>query len=748
MSKVSEALGSFQAPEIERLRDTGRLDVDSPKPMLNPEYGRKSRLYDNINKFLPAVAGAIEQREAKKKSTADERSNEIIRSLTPEQRRAAVEGGYLLYQDDPYAMEALKVKTGRNAAFLVDDDVAQKIKEGTFRSREEMEQYRHSRMQEGMKSYAEQFGISTTDVDFQRGFNSDITERNISLYGAHDNFVSEQAKKGALVNGRVEINSALNDPQLLRSADSGEFFEKYFSNGLITGSIPSDDQAVSMIAQSLSDVTQKSGGSTFLENLQDRKITLHGTTSTFKELMGEEQWNNLMITAQHSEFKLNAKRNEAFKLQVNSALNQDDLTAGWEQLQSIKHDLSKVQAGEQMTPEREMLIAAEQQMQDAFKRQSEETAKALDKQQKTINKTAVIEGQFRKRISGDYVSTDYKQLPTNENTGDFSKEDMVNYANNKLAEIDAMQIPQPQKDKMKLDYLRADSDGGSFRAAVGTMVSDASQEWQAAIINGELTKTDAMDKLREIRNADPQLIAALYPENADLFMKMDMIDKMGINVDRLVKAEQSRKAMSKEQQYEATRSFEAALNNSAAPEISMMPAEMREVARAVFDAWVFENGNDSEAMTQVTKYLQESTKTFTSSRASGKAQAVGVVPNSMLQVTSDPRSAEQGKEILDNIISKRIEMNPWVYNQQVSVGTHGGNIVITDATGDDVVRMVLSPEELRGEYDYMMQQQLENRWDDAMSKANKRDGFDALPSGGVRNYGGAIPQPPRPNKRQ
>lgn len=739
MSKLSEALGGVQSPGIDRLRDTGRLDPTTPKPMLDPSYERKSKLYENIGRFFEAGGKMAKAYDDKQRNLAEERSNEIIRSLTPEQRRAAIEGGYLLYQDDPYAMEALKVKTGRNAAFLVDDDVAQKIKEGAFRSRTEMEEYRHSRMQEGMKSYAEQFGIATDDVDFQRGFNSDITERNISLYGAHDNFVSEQAKKGAMVNGRVELNSALSDPQLLRSPESGEFFEKYFSNGLVTGSIPSDDQAESMILQSLSDVTQKSGGSAFLENLKDRKITLRGSTSTFKELLGEEQWNNLMITAQHSEFKLNAKRNEEFQLKVNSALNQEDLTVGWEQLQSIKHDLSKVQLGEQMTPEREAILTAEKQMQDAFKRQSVETAKAMDKQQKTLNKAKVIDEQFKKRINGEWVSTEYSQMPTNENTGEYTKSDMVNFANSKMAEIDAMQIPQQQKDKMKLDYLRADSNGGSFREAVGTMVSDASQEWQAAIINGELTKTDAMDKLREIRNADPQLIAALYPENADLFVKMDMIDKMGINVDRLIKAEQSRKSMSREQQYEASKSFEAALNNSAAPEISMMPAEMREVARTVFDAWVFDGGNHDEAMTQVTKYLQESTKTFTSDRAAGKAQAIGVIPNSMLQVTSDPDSAEQGKQILDDIIKKRVEMHPWVYNQQVSVGSHNGNIIITDATGDDVVRMVLSPEELRSEYDYMMSKQQEARWNEAMDKANKRDGFDALPSGGIRDFSGVMP---------
>ncbi|WP_459613362.1 hypothetical protein, partial [Enterobacter kobei] len=87
-------------------------------------------------------------------------------------------------------MQALKFKTGRNAAFLVDDEVQQGIKEGRFRTREELEQYRHSRLQEQSKSFAEQFGINEMDEEYQKGFNANITERNIALYGAHDTFLS------------------------------------------------------------------------------------------------------------------------------------------------------------------------------------------------------------------------------------------------------------------------------------------------------------------------------------------------------------------------------------------------------------------------------------------------------------------------------------------------------------------------------------------------------------------------------
>ncbi|MGC5276234.1 hypothetical protein ACPXAM_24155, partial [Escherichia coli] len=77
-----------------------------------------------------------------------------------------------------------------------------------------------------------------------------------------------------------------------------------------------------------------------------------------------------------------------------------------------------------------------------------------------------------------------------------------------------MDIPEAQKDRMKLQYLQADSKDGAFRTAVGQMVSDARGEWKAAVINGEMPdSTPALDSLRKMRNIDPGLFAALYPDD-------------------------------------------------------------------------------------------------------------------------------------------------------------------------------------------------------------------------------------------
>ena len=682
MSKIESALQAAQ-PGLSRLR--GGAGGMGYRAATTQAEQPKSSLLDTIGRFAKAGADMYTAKEQRARDLADERSNEIIRKLTPEQRREALNNGTLLYQDDPYAMEALRVKTGRNAAYLVDDDVMQKVKEGVFRTREEMEQYRHSRLQEGAKAYAEQFGIDPEDVDYQRGFNGDITERNISLYGAHDNFLSQQAQKGAVINSRVELNGVLQDPDMLRRPDSADFFENYISNGLVTGAIPSDAQATQLISQAFSDASSRAGGADFLMRVGDKKVTLNGATTTYRELMGEEQWNALMVTAQRSQFENDAKLNEQYRLKINSALNQEDPRTAWEMLQGIKAELDKAQPDEQMTPQREWLISAQEQVQNQMNAWTKAQAKALDDSMKSMNKLDVIDKQFQKRINGEWVSTDFKDMPTNENTGEFKHSDMVNYANKKLAEIDRMDIPDGAKDAMKLKYLQADSKDGAFRTTIGTMVTDAGQEWSAAVINGKLPeRTPALDALRRIRNADPQLIAALYPDQAELFLTMDMVDKQGIDPQVILDADRLTAKRSKEQRFEDDKAFESALNSSTAPEIARMPASLRESARKIYDSVKYRSGNESMAMEQMTKFLKESTYTFTGDDVDG--DTIGVIPKNMMQVNSDPKSWEQGRDILEEVRKGIIASNRWITNKQLTMYSQGDSIYLMDTTGQVRVR--------------------------------------------------------------
>jgi len=712
VSKINTALGSMGTPGAARIRGFSGQNATAATQIAKPVT---KDLWGAIMDFAGAATDAY---DSNAKNRAEERSDEIIRKLTPEQRRAAVQNGTLLYQDDPYAMEALKVKTGRNAAFLVDDDVMQKVKEGQFRTRQEMEEYRHSRMTEGATSYAEQFGIRESDEFFQKGFNSNITERNISLYGAHDNFLSDQAQKGALVNSKVELNGVLSDPAILARPDSGEFFSKYIDNAITTGSIPSDSQASQLISASLNDVVQRPGGANFLQGLEHRTVTLNGATSTYKELMGDEQWNSMMVKAQSSQFQNDAKLMEKFQLDMNSALNQENTSAGWEMLQAQKEQLDKLQPGEELTPQRQMLIQAQAQMQDRFRQESKANSKALDDQKKSVNKLQVIDQQFEKRLNGEYVSTSFKDMPTNENTGEFTHSDMVNYANQKLASIDHMQISDAQKDKMKLDYLRSDSESGAFRTAVAQMVTDAGNEWQAAVINGQFNNdSPALNNLRRLRNTDPDLVAALYPDKAELFLTMDMMDKQGIDPQVIIDADRSRRSLTKEMQYEDDKSWASLKNNSESPELSRIPASLDGMARKIYDSVKYRTGNADMAMQQVDKFLKESTVTFTDEGADGNG-AIGILPKNALQVSDDPKSWEQGRDIIDEARKGIIASNPWITNKQLTVYQQGNSIFMMDTTG--TVRMRYDKELLQAVYKDSQEKAAEKARNEALAEANKR----------------------------
>lgn len=731
MSKLLQALNSFTAPQTSKLHSTGKTEYKAATIYENPRYSRKSELIGTVGRLAEIGANAYQDYDNNRKALADERSNKIIREMTPEQRKEALANGTLLFQDDPYVMEALNFKTGRNAAYQVDNEISQRIQNGEFDTRAKLDEVRHKRLQEVSKQMAETFGVNENDASYQKGFNADITDRNISLYGQHDNYISDRTKKGILINSRAELSSVLNDPVSLRSPHVGAFFESYIKNGRNNGSIPSDEQAFSIISQSLADVVNKEGGSYFLQQIGDKRVSLYGSNTTFRDLMGSEQWDNLLIKAQHNEFKLNAQRTENFNLQLQSALNQESTNTQWEQLAILQNELEKYQPGDQMTPEKQMLISAKAQVLNNIKRETGDIARQMDEQQKTINKMEVIENQFNKRLNGQYVSTAYNDMPTNENTGEFSHSDMVNYANKKLADIDALDITEDQKDELKLKYLKADSQNGAFRTNMKQLVEEANGEWTAAVINGKLPENGgtALSSLRRIFNKDPDLLAALYPDSAELFNTLDLIDRRGVDMQILLDNDRAKRTTSKEMQYEKDRAWQDLHNNSKYPDLARIPVSMDNEARLVFESVQSRTGNTDLAIQQVRSYLRQNATVFTSNDADG--DTVGVIPKNLLRVTDDPDSWKQGKDILTQAVTQIQKANPWIQNKQLSIFEQGDSIYLMDATGQINIRY--DKELLSKEYQDMVAKQDAEARAKALKKANTRS-VDVVTSHRVKNY--------------
>ncbi|YP_009949117.1 internal virion protein [Enterobacter phage EcpYZU01] len=714
-SNVESALANRT---IGRGRAPGKsISVDYQAANVQGQTG-DSGLARAFTNFVESGTGMYKQFVETAKDKADERSNEIIRKLTPQQRREAIQNGTLLYQDDPYAMEALRVKTGRNAAFAVDDEINIKIQNGEFRTRQDMEEYRHQRLQDAAQSYAEEAGINPADENFQKGFNDNITDRNVAIYGAFNKYFSKQSENTAMLNTRVEMNSFLNDGDLMRSPEAGKSFMAYLRDGLTTAAIPSDQRAVEVITQTVRDAIQKSGGSNFLQQVRGERITLNGVDATVEEIVGPEVFNAAMVEAQGTEYKLVAKYQEDLSLGVQSAMLQDDPTIGLAQIQKLKAQNNQLQPGEELTPQRQMLINAEASLLEAVKRKSAETAKENTKLIQTQNKQLVIDEVYQRRLAGENVSTNYEDLPVTTATGEFKRSDMNNYAMGKLQQIDNMDIPEAAKDAQKVALLRADTTNGPFRNAYKTLTEDAAGEWQAAVIRGQYD-TDKMKRFESLRKAytqDPSSFAALYPDQAALFTTFDQMDKMGLDPQTMIEADKQAASQSREMRIESDKAWQELKNDSKNKDLSRLPTSLDASARKVWDSWYYRTGNADAATQNTQKWLNENTVTFNSDQQDGKA--IGMVSKQQLMIGDNPESWQVGRDIIDTARQQLIKTNPWVVNSQLSVVEQNGSVFLQDATG--TIRIKYDKDVVGKLYREQQKQAEDKALKEAERKANQR----------------------------
>ncbi|WGH15460.1 hypothetical protein [Pseudomonas phage PSA6] len=637
-----------------------------------------------MKNFVGTATDAYKQYDQTMRSRAEERSNEIIRKLTPEQRRQAIQDGTLLYKDDPYAMTALRQKTGRNAAYEVDSEIQGKIQAGHFRTREDMDAYRQQRLADRAKSYAEQAGIDPEDTDYKRGFDTDITSRNAALFDQQNQFLSKNLEAQASIEARNDLTPLMSDPTFLGSRDGAVVVSGYINNGLSSGEIPSDREAINAVTMLVNDSVVRDGGAAMLRNLKDMKINVLGGATTVENLLGPEVYQDLLTKADTETYNRNAKRSEDLDLGIGNALAQTDVAKGWQLLNELEHKNDWVQTGEQMTPQRQKLISAKNQLQAALKQQSATGLAALEKRAQADNRQLGIDQAFDARMRGENISVDPKFLPVDENTGEYKESDMATYAAAKLVQIDRMDIPDAEKDAKKLAYLKADYKGGAFQAAFQTLTQDAAQEWKAAVIQGKPDNLKRLYELQRAYNTNPAILAQLYPESAGLMETLKWMGSNGIDPQVMIDAERNKPKTQEETRYRDEQWASIKNDSSTADTLKYLPGQFETMARSVFDAMSNNTGDSSAASQAVTEFLQKSTVTFTEKSGTygfRNTSFHGMVSKADLQV--DPENVDSwqaGQAIVEEAIQGLSKDSVWGMSG-ISVQARDGNIIIQNMTG-------------------------------------------------------------------
>lgn len=685
-SLLAQSLGSLEGYKGTTLKPKG--DVQAVGPAHHEARKGDTGIVNAMRGFVGSAADAYNKYDAHQQNLAEERSNEIIRKLTPEQRREAIQNGTMLYKDDARAMTLLRQKTGRNAAFEVDSDIQQKIQRGEFRDRQSMTDYRQQRLADRAVNYAKDAGIDPEDADYKRGFDTDITQRNAGLYDLHSQFLSKNLEAQSSIEMRNDLTPLMNDPTFLGSKDGAYIVGNYLNKGLETGEIPSDREATNALTMLVQDSVAKDGGADFLRSFKDHKINVLGGSQSVENLLGPEVYQDLITKADTATYERNAKRTETFQLGIANALAQADPASGWQMLNKLEHENDWVQKGEQMTPQRAALIQAKAQMIEAVKRSSASGQADLEKRAQADNRQLAIDEAYTQRMDGKTLSVDPKFLPVDlKNTGEYKDSDMATYAHSKLNQIDQMGIPQEQKDSKKLALLRADYDKGPFQAAFQTLTQDASREWQAALISGEAKDMPRLTELQRVYQQDPGTMAQLYPEQAGMMETLKFMGRNGLEPQILVDAQRNKPKTEEERRYREDQ-WSAIKNDSATADVlKYIPADMETMARSVFDAHSTMTGDSSAASKAVTEFLQKNMVSFTEKKAFH-----GML--SKKDLMTNPNRAESwklGKQIVDDFMGQLQKDSVWGASG-MSVVSKNGSIIIQNMTG---ARMTMTREQFQ-----------------------------------------------------
>lgn len=656
---------------------------------------RKSPLLDSLGKFAEAGYSAYQTYQKRQEDDGTKQAEEIIRKLTPEQIREATANGTLLYQDNPYAMKSLKLQAGLNGAYEADSVIADRAAAGDFETREDMEKARHELLQAKATEYAKNFGFHENDADYQAGFNGDITRRNVAIYQKHDEFLSTRAKTGAVKLQTDKYTNTFSTPEVLSRGDSGKVFASMIQQDQSTSALPNDGHTKAVITGTFGNIVNRKGGSQFLASVADQPLTVDGVKTTYKEYFGDERWNNMVATAATNEYELDAKAKEQFQIQIGQAVNAANPHQGLEQIQRLKEANAQKQPGEATTRERDMLIQSELALQTKIAQDTEAKVKLLNKAQQTENRQSAMADVYQQRINGNYVSVKFSDMPTNEQTGEFTSQDGVNFANSVRSRLNAMDIDQTTKDTEYLKYVRADYEGGPFRAQADVMVKDANSQFQAAIDRGEWPQDDSKIRdLQRLRNMDKQMFAEMYPKEAAFFRQLDMMDQQGLEPQVLIDANRRRASRSETERREDDIQWQAMTNNSSDPQLSRIPGDLSQQARLIYDSVVFTGGNQDAAATAVKDYLNEQTSTF--SDGDSKTN-YGMINKQTLRMGDDTKSWEIGKTLVENKV-KSFRADPaygWVDPKGITIREQNGKVYIESATG---VRQEIDMNEERRKY--------------------------------------------------
>ena len=685
---------------------------------------------ESMSKFVKAGTGAYGTYAEQAQKDAQAKSDQIIRTMTPAQRREAIGAGTLLAQHDPDVMNVLRHDTGRTAAFDVENEMQTKIASGEFdqKDRTQLEEYRQQRLEMVAQSYAKEAGIDPTDPDYQRGFNSDIVQRNAGIFDLHAQRLSKRVIAQSVLNTRGDIGGLINDPAFMKSTEAGSHAAAYFNDKYASGGIPTDQALIDSVNQTVLDATNRDYGTNFLKSFGDQEVTVLGVKQKVRDIVGDEKYQNLIVKSGANAYERNRPKFEKFQVDLATAENQSDPVMAANMIDKVDTENQWVQDSDDMTPQKQAIINARIKIQERLKADTQRTAKATEEAIQADNRIGILDQKYTSRMQGNSEDLTKKGMVEDFNSGKWQDSDWANYADWKVRQINAMGIPEAQKDALKGKLLMADHKDGPFRRQFQTLIDDATNEWTGAVTIGEAGDFTRLNELQRVYAQQPALIAALFPEKAGFIEKMNQMKTSGIDPQVLIDADKRNAKLSVEELKNRDVQWASVKSDASLKSLSAIPNDMEVMARSLYDGFLAGTGDASDAAKQTSAWLDKNTVSFSNS---GSTFGVGgdddydtqqgfqgmLNKKDLMADPSDANSWESGQQIVKDTVAGIKAASPYWSESPIRIEKNkAGNITITSLSGQ---RVVITQESLQLIHKARQAAARESAMQDTVNKAQR-----------------------------
>lgn len=644
MSKLQSALQGVQAPSI------SMRELQQRQYTAAPQQAAQVNQTNYAGQLTGIAQGATQLYSGYQKMREEQgqkRKNEIMqKNMQPEEMRKLREEGILLYQDDVYAMRALDKSLGRQEAYSAEEVVQQRIAQGYYKSRQEMETERANLLESRLNTMGEAYGVAADNKQwFDEGFADNIDQRSFAIYNAMDKKVDEYNRNNAVLATDNEVTG------LIKSGN-GQHVVDFLKSQLSNGVIRTETDFESHLVKAMKELSQQPGSVDMVRELSNAEITMYGEKTTLRARLGEETLRTMENTAAQSTLSNNWEA-QRYVMNLGSVLTAPDtsdpnwVTKGLDSIQELERYANMTQ-GDAATGLRVQIEQWKQTFNQKHAAYNDAQKSQIGAQQQQMVRLSVLENAVNSRMDpdGNIIALDLKSFTQTEATGKFVANDWNALRDHMFSQIDSGDWSPEQKSLQKMKLVSTMKDipdsgfGAQYKETFYRVGAEMSRYSAAQLSGAEPPETPVLNQMMEFAKASPELFTQTFGVDFPEASAITIAAGLGVHPSFLVKGqarlEEVRKGAPEQQQaiFKEFANWEA---NQGSNIYQVLNTEQRESLRALYLG--MEGMPNSQKIQEIDKHLKEQFDTVES--------ISGVIPKSFLMANpSDPQSVSVGKSKL------------------------------------------------------------------------------------------------------